>query len=127
MRNDYIMDMIEDFGQLLQRVTNKSSQYEEVSTVNHDEKLGQAGLLGLMLKRMCAAGEINEAENRLFEALEENPQPDYFYVALDFYKELSGYSAQRLAQCDFSEKEIQDGVQAVIRLASENQIRPEEL
>ena len=47
MKNDYIMDMIEDFGDLLISLKEKITHNEEFSTVNHDEALGEAGLVGI--------------------------------------------------------------------------------
>ncbi len=122
MRNDYIMDMIEDFGEFLLNLKAKTTHNEEFSTVNHDENLGEAGLQGIMLKRMCAAGNINEAENLLFDLLDAHPEPDYFYIALDFYKELSLYTDKQLADCDFSRDEIAAGLGEVIALAEEHGI-----
>ncbi len=122
MRNDYIMDMIEDFGEFLLNLKAKTTHNEEFSTVNHDESLGEAGLQGIMLKRMCAAGNINEAENLLFDLLDAHPEPDYFYIALDFYKELSLYNDNQLADCDFSRDEIAAGLSEVIALAEEHGI-----
>ncbi len=122
MRNDYIMDMIEDFGEFLLNLKAKTTHNEEFSTVNHDESLGEAGLQGIMLKRMCAAGNINEAENLLFDLLDAQPEPDYFYIALDFYKELSLYTDKQLADCDFTRDEIAAGLSEVIALAEEHGI-----
>ncbi|MBQ8869004.1 MAG: hypothetical protein IJ027_04730 [Oscillospiraceae bacterium] len=122
MRNDYIMDMIEDFGEFLLNLKAKTTHNEEFSTVNHDENLGDAGLQGIMLKRMCAAGNINEAENLLFDLLDAHPEPDYFYIALDFYKELSLYTDKQLFDCDFSQDEIAAGLSEVIALAEEHGI-----
>ncbi|MBQ8338116.1 MAG: hypothetical protein IJY33_03125 [Oscillospiraceae bacterium] len=122
MRNDYIMDMIEDFGEFLLNLKAKTTHNEEFSTVNHDESLGEAGLQGIMLKRMCASGNINEAENLLFDLLDAHPEPDYFYIALDFYKELSLYNDNQLADCDFSRDEIAAGLSEVIALAEEHGI-----
>ncbi|MBE6788076.1 MAG: hypothetical protein E7539_00225 [Ruminococcaceae bacterium] len=127
MRNDYIMDMIEDFGDLLLNLKEKITHNEEFSTVNHDENLGQAGLLGIMLKRKCAAGEINEAENMLFEELEAHPEPDYFYVAVDFYKELASYNEAKLMSCNFSKEEVRDGMKEVIALAQQHGVSEEQL
>jgi len=83
--------------------------------------------VGIMLKRMCAAGKINEAENMLFDKLEQHPEPDYFYIALDFYKELSTYPEQKLIDCDFSKQEIAAGMEEVIALAEEHGISQEQL
>ena len=127
MRNDYIMDMIEDFGEFLLNLRAKATHNEEFSIVNHDENLGEAGLQGIMLKRMCAAGKINEAENLLFDLLDEHPEPDYFYIALDFYKELSLYTDQKLTECNFSREEIADGLREVMDLAEQNGISPSDL
>ena len=127
MRNDYIMDMIEDFGEVLLNLKAKITHNEEFSTVNHDETLGEAGLLGIMLKRMCSEGKVNEAENLLFDALYEHPTADYFYVALDFYKDLSAFSDEKLEKYDFSREEIDSGMCDVIELAAENGISREDL
>lgn len=127
MRNDYIMDMIEDFGEFLLSLKAKITHNEEFSTVNHDENLGEAGLQGILLKRMCAAGNINEAENLLFDLLDEHPEPDYFYIALDFYKELSLYTDTQLADSNFSRDEIADGLREVVALAEQNGISPKDL
>lgn len=127
MRNDYIMDMIEDFGELLLNLKAKITHNEEFSTVNHDSSLGEAGLLGIMLKRMCMSGDINTAENMLFDALSEHPEPDYFYVAVDFYKELSNMSKEFLEQNNFTIEEIKSGMQEVIELAAQNGISKDEL
>ena len=127
MRNDYIMDRIEDFGQFLLNLKEKITHNEEFSVVNHDENLGEAGLNGIMLKRMCAAGKINEAENLLFDLLDEHREPDYFFIALDFYKELSQYTDSQLADCDFTRQEIAAGLQEVIDLAEQSGISPNDL
>ena len=127
MRNDYIMDMIEDFGELLLNLKEKITHNEEFSVVNHDENLGEAGLNGIMLKRMCAAGKINEAENLLFDLLYEHPEPDYFFIALDFYKELDTFTDEQLSACDFSREEIVSGLNEVIALAEQNGISPKDL
>lgn len=127
MRNDYIMDMIEDFGEFLLSLKAKITQNEDFSTVNHDAALGEAGLVGIMLKRMCHEGKINEAENILFDTLYEHPEADYFYVALDFYKELSEYPEDFLRQHNFTTEEIKCGIQEVIDLAAQNGISKEQL
>lgn len=129
MRNDFIMDMIEDFGSLLLNLKEKITQShsEEFSVVNHDENLGEAGLFGIMLKRKCAAGEINEAENLLFDELEAQDNPDYFFVAIDFYKELSTYDDEKLLSCNFTREEIVSGMKEVIALAEEKGISKEQL
>ena len=127
MRNDYIMDMIEDFGEFLLNLREKITHNEEFSVVNHDESLGEAGLNGIMLKRMCAAGKVNEAENLLFDLLDEHKEPDYFFIALDFYKELSLYTDSQLADCDFTREEIANGLKEVIALAEESGISPSDL
>ena len=127
MRNDYIMDMIEDFGEFLLSLKEKITHSEEFSVVNHDESLGEAGLNGIMLKRMCASGRINEAENLLFDLLSEHKEPDYFFIALDFYKDLSLYTDSQLSDCDFTREEVAAGLKEVISLAEQCGICPSDL
>ncbi len=126
MRNDYIMDMIEDFGEFLLNLKAKMTYNEDFSTVNHDASLGEAGLVGMMLKRMSLEGRINEAENILFDTLYEHPEADYFYVAMDFYKELSEYPEEFLSQHNFSKEEIKSAIEEIIDLAAQNGITKEQ-
>ncbi|MBQ9937617.1 MAG: hypothetical protein IJO86_04735 [Oscillospiraceae bacterium] len=127
MKNDYIMDMIEDFGEFLVNLKNKSSHKEEISSVSHDASLGEAGLVGLMLKRMCLEGKVNEAENLLFDTIYEHPEEEYFFVANDFYKELLNMSDDWLLKNNFSREEIGDGMKEILKIAADYGISQDDI
>ena len=68
------------------------------------------------LRRMTLAGNINEAENLLFQRLTENPTGHNFSVAGIFYRELSKLTDEELEKAMFSREEIQEGIQSVKRI-----------
>jgi len=74
--------------------------------------------LNKRLMDLLADGKINEAENLLFEAAENDAHvdSDYFRVALDFYLKLDDYTDDYLALCNFSRVEAMDGWAEVTRL-----------
>ena len=67
------------------------------------------------LRAMAEAGEINEAENLLYEQL-ENGQPEYLKAALGFYDHLNDYTEEFLDKADFSREEIKSGLVSVLRM-----------
>lgn len=63
------------------------------------------------LENLLADGKINEAENLLFEAVQndEHVDHDYLRVALDFYLKLDSFSDRDLTVYHFSRGEVMDG------------------
>jgi Tfp pilus assembly protein PilF len=54
-------------------------------------------------------GEINKAEDLLFENLETNFVDDLFEIAYEFYKKLRTYNNVWLVEHNFSSQEVEDG------------------
>ena len=61
------------------------------------------------LKALCGRGEINAAENLLFEELDFS-DPGTLPIALAFYEHLNRFSDQELEARDYSREEIFEGV-----------------
>lgn len=114
--NDYILKQIEMSTKFLAKlIFGKESpeyklQYDEIA----NEK--PIDLLCLTLRRMIDEGEINEAENLLYENIEREPRAEYLEIAIDFYDRLSKLSADRLDECDFSRAEIFEGLENVKKI-----------
>lgn len=71
-------------------------------------------MLGMILMgRQVEQGEINEAENLLFEYLDNDARHSLLDVAIRFYNHLNKLDDERLEQCDYSREEIADGLRAV--------------
>lgn len=65
------------------------------------------------LLSMIDDGKINEAENTLVDGLETGGQA-YFEMALLFYEKLSGKTEEFLAEHDYSQEEVVDGLKYVV-------------
>ena len=65
------------------------------------------------LLSMIDDGKINEAENILVDGLETGGQA-YFEMALLFYEKLGGKTEEFLAEHDYSQEEVVDGLKYVV-------------
>ena len=65
------------------------------------------------LLSMIDDGKINEAENILVDGLETGGQAS-FEMALLFYEKLSGKTEEFLAEHDYSQEEVVDGLKYVV-------------
>lgn len=114
--NDYILKQIEMSTKFLAKlIFGKESpeyklQYDEIANAKPID------LLCLTLRRMIDEGEINEAENLLYENIEREARAEYLEIAIDFYDRLSKLSADRLDECNFSRAEIFEGLENVKRI-----------
>lgn len=114
--NDYILKQIEMSTKFLAKlIFGKESpeyklQYDEIANAKPID------LLCLTLRRMIDEGEINEAENLLYDNIEREARAEYLEIAIDFYDRLSKLSADRLDECDFSRAEIFEGLENVKRI-----------
>jgi hypothetical protein len=70
------------------------------------------------LENLLADGKVNEAEDLLFEAVQndEHVDHDYLRVALDFYLKLDDYTDDYLTVCNFSRAEAMDGWVEITKL-----------
>ena len=90
--NDYILKQIEMSTKFLAKlIFGKESpeyklQYDEIANAKPID------LLCLTLRRMIDEGEINEAENLLYENIEREARAEYLEIAIDFYDRLSKLS-----------------------------------
>lgn len=65
------------------------------------------------LKGMIDSGEINETENILFDKIETLSSEGNLKAALFFYTELLKLPASYLEKCNYTEEEIEKGLEAV--------------
>ena len=114
--NDYILKQIEMSTKFLAKLIfgKESPEYKLLYDEIANEK--PIDLLCLTLRRMIDEGEINEAENLLYENIEREPRAEYLEIAIDFYDRLSKLSADRLDECDFSRAEIFEGLENVKKI-----------
>ncbi|CCX38056.1 putative uncharacterized protein [Clostridium sp. CAG:1013] len=114
LTEDYIVRMIRDMGRLLARVLGSDAL--EPETVEASSSLPSGDGLPLLeeLKNMCGRGEINQAEDLLFERLDFS-DPSTFPIALVFYQHLNEFSDKELEAWDYSREEIFQGLEDCAR------------
>ncbi|WP_242851602.1 DUF6483 family protein [Clostridium sp. DMHC 10] len=76
-------------------------------------KVSEDDLLQFMVNKYISDGKINEAEDMIFEAIEANKSEENFKTAVSFYEEINNWSEDRLSKCNFSKKEIIQGLEDV--------------
>lgn len=109
---DFIMRQVEDMTRFLSLlIFGKSSSSEEVDLEEYYGS-GEHSLRNT-LQQMIDEGNINRAEDLLFEAIEREPSKGNFAVALAFYKTLSELEDEELEAHDFSRQEIFEGLDAI--------------
>ena len=106
LKQDYILRMIEELINILIKTLkdeNKDKEEEIISfDVNSDE-------LYLYLKELVDNKKINDAENYLFDKLNENNKKD-FVSGMAFYKYLNEKDDEFLENCDYSREEVLEGM-----------------
>lgn len=113
--DDYIMRQIELGIRGMAKVLFGKEDTIDLVSIEQDT-VSQEGLLLHLLKKLLYKKKVNEAENLLFETIEQDPQISYLKTALAFYEELQSWSDEELQAGDFSRQEIADGLKAINRL-----------
>ena len=107
---DYIMRLIKEMVRtLLKLLFNIDAQSPSAELLENDE---QRQTLESLLN-MIDEGRINEAENRLYDII-ENPDRGDLKTALLFYSYLNEKSDEFLEEHDFDRDEVKQGLESVI-------------
>jgi predicted transcriptional regulator len=108
LENDFVMrtihDMVRMILKLLFGIDPKSEDYEL-----NDE----ADVVHQKLMDMIRNGQINEAENWVYE-LTENGDTDYLEVGVLFYDKLNQLDNKTLSNMDYSREEVAEGLKALL-------------
>jgi hypothetical protein len=116
--NDFFMREMSNLSKALALVFF----HKESSTIemfNEEGSVSDSGFLYHSLKKLVKDGQINEAENIIFQEIEKDSSEENFQVAIRFYHDLQQLSDQTLQQCNFSRQEILDGLESVQKLLKE--------
>lgn len=112
MQQDYIMREIERIAQMLASIVHQQ-QIPFFDSIDEDGTVSEEQFLFYRLQGLLLDHKINEAENLLFEMIEENPGPEQLAAALEFYRQLQSMSDEELETCHFSRQEISDGISEI--------------
>lgn len=113
-QQDFIMREVELISRFLAKTLLGRDLEQQEETVEF-ECLSE-NYFAYRLRRLVGEGKINQAENELFEAMEEEPKMEYLSAAFEFYRTLAELDPVYLKQCGFSEEEIAEGLQDVKRI-----------
>ena len=107
--NDYIMRMIEI---AIHGLANLVFQKDRDLVTVDDEEVARVsgGVLSHLIRYMVDRGDINGAENLLFEELERNPLDTHLNTAIDFYREISALNDDELLSRGFTREEVLTGL-----------------
>lgn len=112
---DYLMEEAERLTKMIAAVVFQKHLEEDQR--GEEYVISQDAMLLGDLRRMTMTGDINGAENLLFDRLMFEPSSYNFSVAGIFYRELSELTDGELNQAKFSRQEIMEGLHAVERIA----------
>lgn len=111
VEQDYIMRIIHEvIRTFLKLVFHIDEEKQEEVQFEDSETAGSFETLCAMADR----GEINEAENILYEELEEG-NLEYLKMAVLFYEHLNKMNNEYLEKCDYSRQEVADGMKQIMK------------
>lgn len=111
VKQDYLMRLIHEMVRTIMKLIFNIDE----KTVDIEQELKETSDLYGRLLKLADAGKINEAENLLYEQL-ENGQVEDLKAALGFYDHLNDYTEEFLDKADFSREEIKSGLVSVLRM-----------
>ena len=111
VKQDYLMRLIHEMVRTIMKLIFNIDE----KTVDIEQELKETSDLYGRLLKLADAGKINEAENLLYEQL-ENGQAEDLKAALGFYDHLNDYTEEFLDKDDFSREEIKSGLVSVLRM-----------
>lgn len=106
-QQDYIMRQIEMFARTLALLVFRKE--ETAYELREEEAETQKGRLYRLLRQLTEEGKINEAEDRLFEALDPEDL-SLLEIAIDFYMRLNAMEEEEMERAGYSREEIQQGL-----------------
>ncbi len=118
-QDDYIMRQIEGIVRMLARIV-LHKEMPEKEFLAEQEFLSEEENFAVQLFKLLRFGEINEAEDLLFERLEEDPAETYRPIAEGFYDTLEQMDDFTLENSNFSREEIEEGRSSARKLLSHN-------
>lgn len=114
LEQDYIMRLIHELVRTVMKLVfglDEEGGEEErlLDTLSADNGDKLKALIDL-----ADEGKINEAENGLYDLLDEGG-PDVLKIALLFYDHMNSYGGEFLEKADYSREEIRDGICDVLK------------
>ncbi len=112
VKEDYIMRIIHEAVRMLLKLIFgiDEAKQEEFAFASADTESKYQ-----KLKRLAEEGNINEAENSLFDWM-DGQNRDFFQMAVLFYDHINTFEEERLEEAGYSREEITEGLLAAAKL-----------
>lgn len=107
MKNDYILDIVENIGKGLGGLIFDIEDDSEPIVI---ENLSDKDMAIIILKRFVLKGNYNQGENFLFELAEKGFLKDLREIGKWFYDQLLKKTDEELKKGNFSKEEIEKGL-----------------
>lgn len=105
--NDFILRLAEGIGNMSASVLGlKDNRKMEVVQL---EGLSDSNIIKTIINKHLRSGKFNEAEDFLFNILENNPSEEIFQIGSWMYEELDKKSDEELISSNFTRNEIIQG------------------
>ena len=109
-KHDYILRQIEIISIALCKLLFKKNNAEY--RLPEENKYTRADFLHIKLKNLINNGNINEAEDLLFDEMDKNDKR-YLELAIDFYVRLNKFDDDYLEVHNYSREEVYQGLEDV--------------
>ncbi|RDY24341.1 hypothetical protein CHF27_003010 [Romboutsia maritimum] len=112
-KQDWLLRQIENISRLVASLIFNTSTitYE----INDKINLSETDMLYKEISLLLRKNKICEAEDLLFRSLEESNK-DYLRLGIDFYQTINELDDDKLKECNFSRKEIMEGLTDLLEI-----------
>ena len=108
---DYFMRQVQMAARMLALTLFQKEQTEY--RLPEGQPQSEADRLYLQMRERVDRGEVNEAENLLFERINRGENLEYLEIAIDFYSQLNNLTDEYLEAHGFSREEVKEGLMEV--------------
>lgn len=84
-------------------ILNMDEEEDAVADMEED-------ILDRMVKKDLINGDINKAENLVFNSIDAKKRNRRLMIALEFFNEVYSYDDKKLEQANYSKEEIEEGI-----------------
>lgn len=119
IKKDWMERQIEAISNTVAAILFGKDQVKAILDMDEEEDAVadmEEDLLDRMVKKALIDGNINEAENLVFNAIDQNKRNRRLMIALEFFNEVHGYDEEKLKQANYSKEEIEDGIKHLRKL-----------
>ena len=123
IKKDWMERQIEAISNTVAAILFGKDQVKAILDMDEEEDAVadmEEDLLDRMVKKALIDGTINEAENLVFNAIDQNKRNRRLMIALEFFNEVHGYDEEKLRQANYSKEEIEDGIKQLRELYEDN-------